>query len=215
MSGAITMVGNWRAKMDTRLTQALAVTMEVSGRSLAEACKRAIILMAQSARALTRQSKKKRRVKRERGAESIETYKKDGTISKLFKFKFDELSNDVRGTWEQAQIIKGRGIAKRSWMWGLKGLKSVKSVGRTVPGVGYLRKILTSTVGGFILSNKLSYILKAMPASWKQIVEQKATNKIMKQAESKLKRDWARAVQRTGTRRNTKPDMAKYVRRAA
>ena len=215
MSGAITMVGNWRAKMDTRLTQALAVTMEVSGRSLAEACKRAIILMAQSARALTRQSKKKRRVKRKKGLEYVETYKKDGAISRLFKFKFDERSDEVRGTWEQAKIIAGRGLAKRSWMWGLKGLRNVKTTGRSIPGVGYLRKILTAQVGGFILTNRLGYLARILPAGWKQIVEQKATNKIMKQAESKLKRDWARAVQRTGSQRNTKPDMAKYIRRVA
>ena len=215
MSGAITMIGNWRAQMDTRLTHALAVTMEVSGRSLAEACKRTIIYLAQSARALTRQSKKKRRVRREKGLEYVETYKKDGSISRLFKFKFDDKSDEVRGTWEQAKIIGGRGLAKRSWMWGLKGMNRVKSVGKSIPGVGRLRKILTAQVGGFILSNKLSYILKAMPAGWKQIAEQKATNKIMKQAESKLKRDWARAVQRTGSQRNTKPDMAKYIRRAA
>ena len=212
--------------MDTRLSHALAVTMEVSGRSLAEACKRTIIYLAESARALTRQSKKKRRVRREKGLEYINVRKKDGTLSKLFKFKFLEQQGAqqatwgknfgmMRGTWEQAQIIGGRGLAKRSWMWGLKGMNNVKSVGKSIPGVGRLRKILTAEVGGFILSNKLSYILKAMPAGWKQIAEQKATNKIMKQAETKLKRDWARAVQRTGSQRNTKPDMAKYIRRVA
>ena len=216
MSGSIQMIGDWRTNMNLRMKDALAVTMAVSGRSLAEACKHAIILMAQSAAALTKQSKKKRRVKREKGLEYVETYKKDGSISKLFKFKFDERADDVRGTWEQAQIIKGRGLAKRSWMWGLKSLSKKMTTGRPIRGVGYLYKILTAKVGGFVLKNNLHYITKALPPGWKQQVERSAAKKSMKQSENKLKRDWARAVQRTGGRGgSTKPDMAKYIRRVA
>ncbi len=208
--------------METRLSQALAVTMDVAGKSLAQATARMIILMAQSARAMTKKSPARRPVAADvhTRAEFITVYRKGGGESRIFKFMFGDPKRGgagatLKGTWAQAQIIKNRGLAKRSWMWGLKSLKgSGVADSKSIPGVGVLRRILTDKVGGFILTNNLLYLQKILPAGWLRQVEQSAVNKVMKQAETKLLRDWEHAVQVTGGGKNKKPDMAKYVRAA-
>ena len=57
---SLTTIGNWNKEVGVGLGSALAVSMDVMGRTGQEACKHALILMGQSATALTKQSKKKR-----------------------------------------------------------------------------------------------------------------------------------------------------------
>jgi hypothetical protein len=221
MSGSIRTVGNWRAGMETSLRDALHVRMDTSGRTAARVCRDAIIMMAQSARALTPQSVKKRKVQKDSHGEYITTYK-NGSASSLYKFRFLEQKATqiatwghnrgiLRGTWEQAQIIKSRGLAKRSWMWGLAGLRGSMDVSRAIPGVATLKKILSKNFGGFVLANRLSYLEKILPGGWRQIVEAKAINKIMKQGEMKLQKDWSRAHPNAA---GDQFDMSKYIRAA-
>ena len=64
MAGAVSikMLGDWRKEVGVPLRDALAVSMDICGRTGEEACKHAIILMAESARALARQAPKNRKV---------------------------------------------------------------------------------------------------------------------------------------------------------
>lgn len=210
MSAKIEMVGNWRKEMNLSLGRALHYTYEIGGRSLAEACKHAIILMAQSARAMTKQSPKNRKVRSDRYGRYVEDYRKSetrgGQPRRLYEWfwskdaRSEEFIESARvvartPTFADAIPIANRGLGKKSWMWGLAKLgKGSVAVSKPIRGVIHLRKILTDSVGGFILYNRLDYVLKAMPAGWQAAVEQKASNKIMKQAQMKLEREWARTV---------------------
>lgn len=202
MSGEIKMVGDWRQGITDPLGMALATSVAVCGRTMAEACKHAIILMAQSAAALTPQAKRKRKIERDmrlHGAEYVTVHKKEGAQSRIYKFKFNPIeqarSGALKGTWEQAQNIANRGLAKRSWMWGLRGLGQ-PSVSRPIPGVAYVKSIISETHAGYILRDTLKYLIKILPAGWEQTVKQKAENKIMRQAKMKLEREWGSAMRR-------------------
>lgn len=208
------MVGNWSKEMDLTLSQALSYTYQVSGRSLAEACKHAIILMAQSARKLTKQARKNRRKMRDEHGEYYERITKTG-VKKIYRWAFDK--PEVRRTlksWEHVRLVPNRGLAKRSWMWGLASLNKPpksKPMGR----VSTINKYLTRDKGGFVLTNKLNYIERAMPAGWKIIVERAAINRVMKQAQLRLQRKWERSVARSRALGRTTPDMGKYINEAS
>ncbi|MFH1603761.1 MAG: hypothetical protein ABIH03_07625, partial [Pseudomonadota bacterium] len=108
-----------------------------------------------------------------------------------------------RGTFEGAREIRGRGLAKRSWMWGLSAIKGDVAGYR---GAGAARKPLLGvarayTVGrgdvqGYVLENHLSYMLKIIPPGYEAICARKATNLIMKRAEMKMVKDFERSVGR-------------------
>ena len=196
MSSGIIPVGDWQKQMEGPLNGALQASVEISGRTMAEACKHAIILMAQSARALTPQAKKNRRVLREgaKGRHYLEKYQKGHWMTKWY------LPNPKTQPEEYAEMlanfrpIASRGLAKRSWMWGLRGLDSSKAGTRPMAGIANTRTVFGPDMAGYILTNRLSYLLKIMPAGWKQTVATKAGNKIMKQAKMKLERKWQAAM---------------------
>ena len=196
---SLKMVGSWTKEMHTSLSSALSNTYEVSGRSMAEACRHAMILMMQSARSLTRQAPKNRKVQRDsenHGARYIECYRKGQALGKIFKFQYDKTDSRLKGTWNDAKLIGNRGLAKRSWMWGARKLRG-NSGSKELPGASSLYTIKKHDVGGYIKTNRLEYIRKAMPPGWEHIVEMRVANKIMKQAQMKLERRWQRAVNRS------------------
>jgi len=220
----IRMVKDWRKEMNVSLNGALNATHEIAGRSLAEACKHAIILMAQSASKMARVAMKKRPVAADirTHAEFIEIYRQNKPVTRIFKHMFGDPKRGgagavLKGTWQQAQIIKNRGLAKRSWMWGLKALNVPQGQGKKpIPGVGWLKKISTPTHGGFILGNNLSYILKVMPAGWQAAIKQLVANKIMKQAQMRLERQWQNEMRRQRRAAGrVAADLGKYFLRAA
>ena len=220
----IKMVKDWRKEMEVSLNGAINATHEIAGRSLAEACKHAIIMMAQSASRMARQAQKKRPVLADirTHAEFIEIYRQKKPVTRIFKHMFGDPKRGgagatLRGTWQQAQTIKNRGLAKRSWMWGLKALNAPQGQAKKpISGVGWLKKIITPTHGGFILGNNLSYILKVMPAGWQATIKQLVANKIMKQAQVRLENQWKAEMRRQ--RRavvRVAADLGKYFLRAA
>ena len=207
MAGAVSirMIGNWDKQVGVPLRDALAVSMDVCGRTGEEACRHAIILMAQSARALTKQSKMNRPVLRDPGmgnAEFVEVWnQKKREPSKLHRFRFSEKMNArdrVPGTWENARKIGNRGLGKRSWMWGL-GKIGGRSGSKPIQGASKLYSIRSEKVSGYIKENRLSYITAAMPSGWEREVELRVGNKIMAQARQKMERAFAREV-RAGRR---------------
>lgn len=202
MNVDIQMVGSWKAQVHQMMQNALAESIVIMGRTGDEACKHAIILMAQSARAIAKQSRARRPILKDQslhGAQYVETYKqRQSKPSRVYKFKFGVHANAnsrLEGTWQQAQIIKNKGLAKRSWMWGLAALGG-KGESRAIPGTSRLFSVTGETVCGYIKQNKLAYIEKAMPAGWEQIVELRAANKIMAQAARTLERKWQVAMNR-------------------
>ena len=193
-------VNDWQKVTGDRLRQALAVSMEVCGRTGAEACKHAIILMAQSARAMTKQSPKNRPIENDILGRFVRTYKGGKETGRIYDWMFtlEDESKRLPGSWERARNIANRGLAKRSWMWGLRNLG--KPAGsRPMTGVADVKTVLGRENCGYLLTNRLSYVTKAMPPGWEIAVQERAGNKIMKQAALKLERKWAGEV-----RRNTK-----------
>jgi hypothetical protein len=189
-------LGNWQKQIDAPLRDVLAVSMDVCGRNAAEACKHALILMAQSAKGITPKSPLRRAVATDMRthADFVTTYKKSGGESRIFKFMFGDPKRGgegatLKGTWAQAQIIKNRGLAARSWMWGLKGMNGGAG-GRAIPGVAKTLTIIGEKAWGYILRNSLSYLVKIMPTGWESRVGEMAGNKIMKQAAMKIERQW-------------------------
>lgn len=185
-------LGDWKKEIGVPLRDALAVSMDIIGRTGAEACKHAIILMAQSARALTPQSKSKRKVERDaanHGAEYVNVWHK-GSESRFYKWNFLR-GGDAKGTWEQAQQIANRGLAKRSWMWGLRGLNAAAAMNsKPMKDIATLQTILGEKSCGYVLTDRLSYLMKILPPGWSESVARTAGNKIMAQARNKLERLW-------------------------
>jgi len=212
MSGNLKMIGSWKKEMQVPLGQALAVTHEFCGRSLAEACKHAIILMAKSAGKLTPQARKRRKIEHEGRRQFYTAYRKTG-IKRWYLPSRRREPDAYAIAKEKWGIIRNRGLAKRSWLWGLKGLQGAGNTGKELGGVTGMVKVLTKTVGGFILQNKLNYLLKIMPAGWEMSVQQSAANKIMKQAQMKLERRWQARMAQGGFRGGDRqPDLGKYMR---
>ena len=213
---SIKMIGDWKKEIGVPLRNALAVSMDVTGRTGAEACKHAIILMAQSARALTPQSKKKRKVERDAsnyGAEYVNVWSK-GRESRFYRWNFLRKSK-AKGTWEQAQQIKNRGLAKRSWIWGLKALGKTMAGSRPMSGIAIVKSILGEKSSGYILTDRMSYLLRILPAGWEQSVAMKAGNKIMAQARDKLQRQWkCEMLRNMRSRRQAIAGISKYFLKA-
>lgn len=195
---AIQTIGNWDKTVGVSLQNAVDVSMEITGRNAFEACKHAIILMAQSAKALTKQSARTRKIGKDKYGEYILDDR--GTAygkppKKWYRWMFKEgkplAGRDIKNFLK----IGNRGLAKRSWMWGLAGLPGNRNAGSSpIPGVASITTISQPNAVGFILDNRLNYMDKAIRDGWEAIVEMKAGNKIMAQARDKLMREWRQAV---------------------
>ena len=197
MNASVKIIGDWKKEIGVSLHDALAVSMDVIGRTGEEACRHALILMAQSARALTPQSKSKRPEEVDvglHGSKYITIWKK-GKQTRLYEFHFFR-GGDMQGTWEQARQIKNKGLAKRSWMWGLRDLSTAAENSKPISGVSTLKTILGEKSCGYILTDRLSYLMKVLASGWEQSVVMSAGNKIMAQARLKLERQWMREITR-------------------
>jgi len=217
---SLKIIGNWSKEIGVPLRDALAVSMDVIGKTGEQACRQAIIFMATSLSSsknkLTPQSKKKRPVERDaqhHNTEYVNVWHK-GKQSRFYRWNFLRDSN-VKGTWEQAQQIKNSGLARRSWLWGLKGLG--KEMGTNpIPGVANTISILGDKACGYILRNSLSYMTKILPAGWEATVSRLAGNRIMGMARAKIERQWQSEMRRS--RRggiNLGRGLATYFTRAA
>lgn len=180
--------------------------MDVTGRTGEEACRHALILMAQSASRMTKAARKNRKVQRDEHGSYVENFRyvESGRVSsrgqKLYKWMFQDQNEGgseaiIPGTWENAKRIGHRGMAKRSWMWGLGRLGRKRQAREFRQGYK-LSVIRGKDHSGYIYANHLSYVEKAMPAGWESAVKRLAGNKIMAQARKRLEGQWKRAVER-------------------
>lgn len=182
--------------MEVPLAEALRVSRDIMGRSAIESCKHAIILMAQSAKNLAFKSKKNRRIQRNQQGQYVDIFlqRQHNRCFSFYKWQASDQGGTKPITWEQAKRIRNQGLAKRSWMWGLKDLNG-SSESKSIPGVAELQTIKETNRVGYILRNKLAYIFKAMPGGWEQTVAARAVARIMKTAEAKMARKWKAAMQ--------------------
>ena len=186
----LTILGNWSKEVHTPLANALAVSMDVMGRTGEQACRHALILMAQSARKVAKKSAKKRPILRDKLGKYVEVFHQPRAIKKLHEWAFSSGNNTrLNGTFEEARTIGASGLAGRSWMWGLARLGG-KEKSRRIAGTFYVGTITGENLNGYFKKNTLSYIDKAMPSGWESAVEIAAGNKIMAQARDKMERKW-------------------------
>lgn len=202
---SIRMVNDWNSATGRMTVAALNAAKDVMNKSSDKICKTAIWYMAQSAAKITKLSAKTREVVRNpsfRHLVSAQQYKnlnKNGNDGRDY-YKWTATKLMPQGKWKpifandpkDIRKIKGRGLAQRSWMWGLgrgKGIAGTYEFKTVTSGTGSGK-----LVGGYILRDKLDYILKALPAGWEKDVESKAINRIMKQAARKLERDFRNQV---------------------
>jgi len=206
MPSAVTFkaMGDWRNQIRVPLRNVYAVSTEVSGRTGEQTCKHAIILMAKSAGVLAKKSKARRRIMRDGGmggAEYVNVYQQGKPQpSKLYKFRFGDgvrAGDRIEGTWEEAKKIANKGLASRSWLWGLKAIN--KSTGKRSPIRGVAKMTVLkggNKVNGYILTNRLDYIDNAMPDRWEDAVSRSVTNTLMAQAAKRLEGKWKSALRR-------------------
>jgi hypothetical protein len=204
-------IGNWDKEVGVGLSTALSVAMDISGKTGEKACRQALVFMAQSASSprhnVTGASKKNRPTKRDEHGPYVENYRRGHTgFQKLYKWMFEDDNANrqegmIPGSFKNARVIGNRGLARRSWMWGLSRLGG-KSKGAAIRGTYRVSSLRGETVNGYLKENKLDYIIKALKPGWERMVERLASNRIMAQARNKLESKWRRRV---GARKGVKP----------
>lgn len=208
MTASLNAIGDWSAEVDIGLKRALQTSVEVCGRTGEEACRHAIILMAQSARKLTPSANKMRPVLQET-TQGLGPYvevwnqgKREPT--RVFKWQYSKtlLEQDRQksppGTWDSVKRIGRSGLAKKAWMWGLGRLGAAVEDWRAVRGASAVYTIKSEKVVGYVKQNRLSYLLGIMPEGWEATVESRVANKIMGQARAKLQTVWRSQMRRLG-----------------
>jgi hypothetical protein len=191
--------------------------MDIFGRTGFDASAHCIIMMAESAGAAAHIAPKKRPVFPNQSFRHL--LKKDGTAGPGGRYSAMKRAGKdmaayykyvaLRPVWEEGfsrpiygnhkekiEKIGRRGLARRSWMWGLSAIGG-RDGSRPIAGTFSISQIHERDAVGLIKQNKLKYIVKAMPSGWEDMVAQKAENKIMKQAAMKIERDFERAAVRS------------------
>lgn len=201
MKASIKAVGDWSNKMEIPLSNAIAATAALTGRSGRQACEQSMILMARSARARTDQAKKKRRVETgARKSKYVDIYRQRKEDPRRF---YKASADDAM--WERVRTIKERGLAKRSWFWGLSGLRRApQATGKKIAGVAELHEFLSRDSNGLILTNKLKYMSDVTPSGLARIVAAKASTQIMGTAARAMERKFSVEVPRLAARRKVK-----------
>lgn len=205
-------LGEWDKEVGVPLQTALAVSMEMSGKTGEQAVARCMIMMAQSARAMTSTAKKNRTVlfdERLHGSQYVEIYSqiKGHKPTRLYKFACGSLANakDKRAlSWDLARKIGNAGMARRSWFWGLRNLPGAPYQMGGKPYRGVARLITLQGRGemafGLVLENRLSYILQTIPANYEEMAWRSAGIRIMQDAARKIEKQYMQQLQRLGVR---------------
>lgn len=178
-------VGDWSDRIAVPLSNALNASIEILGKSGYKACEMALVYMANSAGSpgnrLTKISIKKRKTGKDRYGRFIKVRENTAQEKKLYKWALREGT-----TFEKAREPAKRGLAQRSWIWGLKGFKGAKPKGREIRDVGNVTQILSETACGLVLTNKLPYISKVISPILQDVVSKKASDSIMAQAAMRI-----------------------------
>ncbi len=203
-------VGNWSNQIEIPLHNAMQAGIELWGNSGRKACERAMVYMARAAGSasqnLTKQAKKNLKVQRDEGGQFVQPW----NAGKRYKWMFSEENMRKPATsrptllpsWEVAKRVPNRGLARRSWMWGIKGL--AKSTSKPIPGVGVLTEELKPNLCALVLTNRLDYIDRATVPNIQEIVARSASNQIMAQVAKRAEREFGIVVHRLEAQRQKK-----------
>lgn len=194
---SLKMIGNWSSEIGVPLNNALAASMDITGRTGEQACRHAIILMAQSAGKMMRNSRRKtRQIQRDEHGKYVDVYVQGRRAPyKVYEWMFKGTRQErIPGSWQNAKKIGNVGLGKRSWMWGLRKLGAKSKITKVIPGGSRVFAITGETANGYVKQNRLDYVTKALPAGWESRVQQTAGNKIMEQARAKLEKKWRREM---------------------
>jgi len=139
-----------------------------------------------------------------KSATTGEMLQKDLRTGKVHRFrpglKGGIVTSKSEAKKDERLIIRNRGLAKRSWMWGLKGFHDRKQI----PGVQDIETVLGENECGIVLTNKLSYMTKITPSNLQEEVARRATNSIMHQAAVAVERKFSVEVPRLAAERMRK-----------
>jgi hypothetical protein len=228
------MVGDWSKQMDIPIQNALNASIELTGRSGKEACGMALVYMARSASRMTKEAKVRRDVRTGKYGKYVVRYtqgKKAGRTRIDWKWMFKDANTKGRykkaaakrgydqnirayhrnRTWDQGKLIPRRKLAKRSWMWGIKGLRDSESIGgrgessKPIPGVTWREEVIGNAQCGYVLKDSLSYIFKAAPSDVELRAAQQASNNIMAVAARQMERQFGIEVPRLAAQRAKRP----------
>jgi hypothetical protein len=207
MPRAVTMqaIGDWNKQMDVPLANALAASIELTGRQGRRAVVASMVMMAQTARKVTKQSKPNRKIQRDGNIKYFER-ERGGDSARVFEYwwKSAGVSDNpwVKGnaSFEDARKIKNRGLAKRSWMWGIKDISNSAAISKPIPGVTDLQEFIGRECG-MVLTNRLSYIRDAAPADVEDQAARAASNRIMAMAAKSMEKTYGVTVPRLAASR--------------
>ena len=123
--------------------------------------------------------------------------KRFGSVGVWQKFPAGTGEFEVKGIKDHPKrLIRRRGLAKKSWMWGLKGF----NVG-AIPKVTDVKPILSAIQCGLILTDRIKYLSKITPANLVEEVSNRATSSIMFQVAKKIEQDFSTDIPAAASRR--------------
>lgn len=197
-------VGKWNDRINVPLSNALFASTEMLGKTGYKACEMALVYMAKSAGSktgkLTKQSIKKRKIdKTGKYGDRIVFREGSETEKKMYVWNLTKPIEEMR-------TIRLRGLAKRSWMWGLKDFHNVKPDGHAIRNAGDVRVFTGETMCGISLRNKLPYIDKVIVSNLQEVVSKRATNSIMYQVARNVERKFSVEIPRLAAQRTKRAE---------
>lgn len=229
-------LGDWKKDIGVPLRDALAVSMEVFGYTGEKACRQCIYFMTQSASHITVKGQTKRpvydnpdfkhlvrkaqykKIRQERGRDALKFYFKH---TAWYLQQDDHPAARLGGLQRFANKpqplakIGNVGLAKKSWMWGFGS-------GRPIQGVTELSAVTelrgeafgqSGTVNGYVLNNRLKYVIQALPAGWETSVGTSATNRIMGRFRDQMETQWRQEMNLPRRQRKEPANEAAFLAR--
>lgn len=130
----------------------------------------------------------------------IGSRKRFGSVGIWQKFPAGTGEFEVAGIKQsKKRIIGRRGLAKDSWMWGIKGFHP-----KAIPNVTDVQPIISAIQCGLVLTDRVRYLSKITPANLVEEVTRKATDSIMFTAAQALERKLGVEVPRLARTRRGK-----------
>ena len=213
-------LGDWGKQIQIPLERAMTASMQQFGKSSDQVTKQMMDFETTSARVLTPEAQKTREV-------MFNPYFRHLMKRSQYK-KYSKDANRYRGYFKYAAWffkqppklpafrygndmtklakIARRGLAQRSWRWGLQPL-GIPSEWNPIQGTQELYEYRATISGASVTAgwkkvNKLNYLPAIMPPGWKQSVETAAVNRTLGMVREGLRREvttamlkgWAKAV---------------------
>lgn len=120
----------------------------------------------------------------------IGSKKRFGSVGVWQKFPSGTGEFEVAGLKEHPKrVIRRKGLARKSWMWGLKGFHP-----EAIRNVTDIKPIISAIQCGLVLTDRIRYLSKITPSNLVEEVSARATNSIMAQVAMKVERDFSTEI---------------------